>query len=137
MNAFELRKKILATAEGVYMEGLERARNDKDPLTGEKWEGDPFLFRDAFKHACKITEKANDPIPNFIPEDEDGSKVDQLQLIIDMMLSGRIDAYTADNMLKPCLSYLNHKELKAAQGKIDEINKMTRVVIEIEPGKAK
>jgi len=126
MNAIELRDYLLEDAKRTIDEVRVRQRNSFDPLTGEAFEGSIELLMQEFKILGDVIKQAKDKIPK-LPEKVDGkftTNADKLQMIIDMMLAGEIDAAQADSMIKPTLAFMNSVELREANDKIEELNKL-------------
>lgn len=128
MNAFEIRKNLMANAQKIMDEVDERIFNEKDPLTGEAWEGDRGMLFYKFKILCDFAKKSNDPLPELSEEDQTKPHIEQLQLIIDMMLAGKVDANSVDHMMAPTVAFMTAVEKQEASDKIKEINSLNEIL---------
>lgn len=105
-------------AKSIIDEGIDRARYDKDPITGEDWEGSRLTFNLLLRAIVGIAEKSTDPVP-MTPEHLD--EYERLEMIKTMLLDGTISSIEADNMMKPLIAFMDLEAKTALANKIKEV----------------
>jgi len=124
MNAFEARKYLMDNAKSVMDEADDRMSHNVDPITGERWEGDSRLFYLKYKTVLGFADKSNDPIDK-VPVEKEGKRLtntDRIQIIIDKMLAGEIDANSAELTIKPLIGYMTFVEKRESYKTINQAN---------------